>query len=419
MPTAAPPAPTGPAHVAVVSFLAARAAPTGGFWIALAGGVALARVAERRGARAGFGASVAAMLETVAIIGPARFGIPFTQAATAPLLGRLEARGWAVAPQVLTCAVLRLLHNAVTTAFFIWVVTGGLDAYAGTYDAIGRRLGIDVGTADALALTAAALVFWAVFASVIQVLVYRRGLRDWDDLEGAGVPAEEPDVRDEEVAAVTASRAPWRGRFDPRAVTLAAAVAFASLLVSTEWVVLGAVSAWLALAWATARADREPVPVGLLFAAILGIGALVFTLGGGLGLDLALRRALRAALIVLVATWLRAAAGAEGLREVFRRALGRLRAIPSMPEAVTVLDGIAAEGRLVAAARSLADRLRGVELRPLPLLDAGLDWVVSEARAFRPLALGAPPALALRAVDVLLVLVAAAAPAAALVLADG
>ena len=66
--------PSGPAHVAVVSFLAARAAPSGGFWIALAGGVALARVAERRGARLGFGASIAAMLETVAIIGPAMSG---------------------------------------------------------------------------------------------------------------------------------------------------------------------------------------------------------------------------------------------------------------------------------------------------------------------------------------------------------
>src|SRR5215218_4320974 len=120
MATAAPPAPTGPAHVAVVSFLASRAAPTGGFWIALAGGVALARVAERRGARLGFGASVAAMLETVAIIGPARFGIPLTQAASAPLLGRLEARGVATTIQVLACAAIRLLHNAATTAFFIW-----------------------------------------------------------------------------------------------------------------------------------------------------------------------------------------------------------------------------------------------------------------------------------------------------------
>ncbi len=412
MATAAPPAPTGPAHVAVVSFLAARAAPTGGFWIALAGGVALARVAERRGARAGFGASVAAMLETVAIIGPARFGIPLTQAVTAPLLGRLEARGWSLFPQLLICATLRLLQNTATTAFFIWVITGGLDAYAGTYDALGRRLGIEVGTADALALTAAGLVVWAVFASVVQVLVYRRGLRRWDELADAAEGPGEPAAGNAEVEPAPVHR----GRFDPRAIALASAVAFGLLLASTEWIVLGAVGAWLALAWATARGDREPVPIGLLFAAILGLGALVFTLGGGLGLDLALRRALRAALIVLVATWLRAAAGADGLREVFRRVLGRLRAIPSLPEATEVLDGIAAEGRLVAAARSLADRLRGVDLRPLPLVDAVLEWVVGEAHAFRPLPLAAPPVLTLRAVDVALVLLAAAAPALAVAL---
>ena len=413
MATAAPPAPTGPAHVAVVSFLAARAAPTGGFWIALAGGVALARVAERRGARAGFGASVAAMLETVAIIGPARFGIPLTQAVTAPLLGRLEARGWSLFPQLLICATLRLLQNTATTAFFIWVITGGLDAYAGTYDALGRRLGIEVGTADALALTAAGLVVWAAFASAVQVLVYRRGLRRWDELADAAEGPGEPTAASAEAEPTPAHR----GRFDPRAIALASAVAFGLLLASTEWIVLGAVAAWLALAWATARGDREPVPIGLIFAAILGLGALVFTLGGGLGLDLALRRALRAALIVLVATWLRAAAGADGLREVFRRVLGRLRAIPSLPEATEVLDGIAAEGRLVAAARSLADRLRGVDLRPLPLVDAVLEWVVGEAHAFRPLPLAAPPVLTLRAVDVGLVLLAAAAPALAVALA--
>src|SRR4051794_818649 len=140
----------GPAHVGVVSFLAARAAPTGGFWVALAGGVALARVAERRGARQGFGASVAAMLETVAIIGPARFGVPLTQAMTAPMLGRLEARGTPLPLQFLACLGLRLIHNTVTTAFFIWVITGGLDAYAGTYDALGGRFGIEVGETGAL-----------------------------------------------------------------------------------------------------------------------------------------------------------------------------------------------------------------------------------------------------------------------------
>ena len=170
---------TGPAHVAVVSFLAARAAPTGGFWIALAGGVALARVAERQGARLGFGASAAAMLETVAIIGPARLGVPLTQAVSAPILGRLHARGVGFWPQLFACATVRLLHNAATTAFFIWVITGGLDAYAGTYDALGRRVGIEVGSADALALTLAGLLVWAAFASTVQVLVYRRGLRAW------------------------------------------------------------------------------------------------------------------------------------------------------------------------------------------------------------------------------------------------
>src|SRR5215211_2688548 len=108
--SAAPPEAVGPAHVGVVSFLAARAAPTGGFWIALAGGVALARVAERRGARLGFGASAAAMLETVAIIGPARIGVPLTQAVSAPMLGRLHARGAGFWPQLLACGVVRLLH---------------------------------------------------------------------------------------------------------------------------------------------------------------------------------------------------------------------------------------------------------------------------------------------------------------------
>lgn len=410
MATAAPPAPTGPAHVAVVSFLASRAAPTGGFWIALAGGVALARVAERRGARLGFGASVAAMLETVAIIGPARFGIPLTQAASAPLLGRLEARGVATTIQVLACAAIRLLHNAATTAFFIWIVAGGLDAYAGTYDALTRRLGIEIGTADALALTAAGLLAWAAFASTVQVLVYRRGLHGWDSAPGADGDRITAETSPSETTAPARSR-----RFDPRAVSVAAALAFGLLLASTQWLLLASVSAWLALAWVTARADREPLPTGLAFAAILAGGALLFGLGGGLGLDVALRRAARAGLLVLVATWLRAAAGAEGLREVSRRVLGKVRRMPSAPEAAEVLDGIAAEGRLTAAGRTLAAELSGVPRRPLPVLDAVLGWVVRESAAFRPLPPGTAPAAALaaRPLDWALVLLAAA-PAAAL-----
>jgi hypothetical protein len=368
--------PAGPAHVAVVSFLASRAAPTGGFWIALAGGVALARTAERRGARLGFGASAAAMLETVAIIGPARFGIPLTQALTAPMLGRLEARGVAVLPQIVACAAVRLLHNAATTAFFIWVITGGLDAYAGTYGAIGRRIGIDVGTADALALTGGGLLAWAAFASTVQVLVYRRGLRGWDARDVSRAIGDERNARGE-----GRGREEHRRRFDPRAVTLAAAAAFALLLSGTSWPLLGAVALTLAIAWVASKPDRDPLPSGLLFAAILAGGAFAFALGGGLGLDEAARRATRAALLVLVATWMRGAAGAEGLREVSRRVLGRLHRIPAASEAAQVLDRISSqgEGRLLASGRNLADRLSGVRKRPLPLVDAVLAWVVAES----------------------------------------
>lgn len=112
----------GPAHVATVSFLASRAVPSGGFFVALAGGMALARVAHRRGARQGYGASAAAVLETVAIMGPARFSVPFTQAVTAPMLGRLEARSVAALAQVVACTGLRVILNAIGVGFFIWVV---------------------------------------------------------------------------------------------------------------------------------------------------------------------------------------------------------------------------------------------------------------------------------------------------------
>ncbi|HYN51673.1 MAG TPA: hypothetical protein VES62_12165 [Thermoleophilaceae bacterium] len=410
MATTAPPVPSGPAHVAVVSFLAARAAPSGGFWIALAGGVALARVAQQRGARLGFGASAAAMLETVAIIGPARFGIPLTQAVSAPMLGRLEARGWPVTTQVLVCAAVRILHNTATTAFFIWVITGGLDAYAGTYDALGRRVGLGVGTADALVLTAAGLVAWAAFASIVQVLVYRRGLRGWDAEHAAPSCIDRPtDGQPRTVAEKAKPR-----RFDPRAVALAASVAFVLLLASTAWLLLSAVALWLAIAWLTAKPDREPLPTGLAFAAILAGGALIFSLGGGLGLDTALRRASRAALLVLVATWLRGAAGAEGLREVSRRALGKLRRLPAAPEAAQVLDQIASEGRIAEAGRTLADRLSGVRKRPVPFLDAVLGWVVRESTEHRPPPAPAHLALRTRARDALLIALAVA-PTAALV----
>jgi hypothetical protein len=293
------------------------------------------------------------------------------------------------------------------------VIAGGLDAYAGTYDAIGRRVGIEVGTADALALTAASLLAWAAFASTVQVLVYRRGLRVWDTAAGHARNVDRH-IHGKRSSHEPAGRlAPRPRRFDPRAIALAAAIAFALLLASTEWLLLGAVTLWLAIAWVAANTDRDPVPTGLVFAAILAGGAFVFGIGGGLGLDVALRRATRAALLVLVATWLRGAAGAEGLREVSRRVLGRLRRLPGAPEAITVLDQISSEGRLAAAGRALLDQLSGVKKRPMPFVDAVIGWVMKESAAFSPHPSPAQQTLRTRARDVLL-MTAAAAPALAL-----
>lgn len=393
----------GPAHVATASFLASRAAPTGGFWVALAGGTALARVAQRRGVREGYGASLAATLETVAIMGPARFGVPFTQAVSAPMLGSMEARGVRPLLQILACAAVRVLTNAAGTAFFIWVIAGGLDAYAGSYDNVAERFGFTLGEGGTLIVTGIGLIAWGAFASTVQVGVYRRGLAAWP----SEAPAEDPEPPPAEAARHV--------RFDPRAVALATAVAFALLLAGTDWPLLGAIAAWLALAWAVSRPDHSAVPTGLALAALLGGGAFVFTLGGGLGLEEALQRASRAVLLVMTATWLRAAAGAPGLREVSRRSLGRLSRVPSVPEATRTLDALGSEGRLAASGRALLDALRDVPRRPLPILDAVLAWVAERSGRFAPGSPGTRPRLRMAAIDAVLV-VAAAAPVAALAL---
>ena len=193
------------------------------------------------------------MLQTVAIMGPARFGVPFTQALTAPLLGRLEARGGRASAQMLACAAIRLVQTAVFVAFFVLVLAGGVDAYTDTYDSIARRLPLlPEGTEAALIATGVGLLVWAAFASTVQVLVYRRGLHGWPARQRVTTPR---DAAPETVR-------PRPRRFDPRAIALAAAIAFALLLASTAWALLAAVAAWLALAWCAARGDRDVVPVG-------------------------------------------------------------------------------------------------------------------------------------------------------------
>ena len=139
------------------------------------------------------------------------------------------------------------------------------------------------------------------------------------------------------------------------------------------------------LASLTCRGDREVVPTGALLAVVLACAVFVATMLGGLGLEEALARAARAGLLVLVATWLRAAAGATGLREVSRRGLGRLR------RAAVGARGGARDGRArdraparVGGALGARGAAATVERRPVPVLDAVLGWVAAESRRFRP-----------------------------------
>src|SRR5436190_3262135 len=173
------PIPAGLAHVAAVSFLSARVAPTGSFWLSLAGGAAVARESEERGMRSGYASSAAAMLETVAIVGPLRINAPLTQAVSAPLLGAMQARGRRPLSQFLAALAIRLVHYAILTAFAVLVLLGP-KAYAGTYRTLfGWIPFLPGGLAGALILTAIGNVVFAIVFSAIQTWFYRHALTGW------------------------------------------------------------------------------------------------------------------------------------------------------------------------------------------------------------------------------------------------
>ena len=317
--------------MATVSFLAARAAPSAQFWLALAGGIGLARAAALSGLRIGYGASAAAMLQTVAVMGPARINAPLTQALTAPMLGALHRRGTSV--PAAGGGVLRDPPDALRRA----------DRGARVdHPRRPRRLRGQLRHADRLAGDPPR-------GAARRADRDRRGQR-----RARGLLQRDPGARVPLGAQLLAAggagrpRAPAaaagedRGsaRFDPRAITLAAALAFGLLLSGTDWTLLASVAAFLALAWAVSRPDPEALALGLALTALLAFGALIASLVAGLGVDEALRRGSRAGLLVLVATWLRAAAGPAGLRETFRRALWRVRWVPPAREASEILDGL-------------------------------------------------------------------------------
>ena len=369
----------GLAHVSTLAFIAARAAPPLGFPLSLAGGVAIARSAHRLGLRNGYGVGLGAVLETAAVVGPARLGGPISQAISAPLIGGLARRGAPSWLQVLAVAVARFAYTALTTTFFILVIAGGLGAYTNTYEQISSRVPLlPDGTVAAMVATAVALLAWAGVAGALQVLGYRRAAKRWP----VRVPAPEAD---------RVEVADGRRRFDPRVVVLAACGGFAAILAFPQWPVLAAAALWLLTAAALSPPDRSLFNSAAVLSLLLGALALLI---GVLGTDLmaGLRLATRAVLLVAIATWMRGATGELGFREVTRRALSRVRAIPPAPEARDVLDRLGTGRRLGGSVRSLLAHVRPAGRRPLPVLDAMLRWIADESAAFR----GLPPAPALK-----------------------
>ena len=401
--------PVGLAHVAAVSFLAARLAPSGAFWLALAGGAAVARESDLRGLRAGYAGSAAAMLQTVAILGPLRLSAPLTQALSAPLLGSMHSRGRRSLSMFAVCVAIRLALYAALTAFTVFVLLGPA-GYTGSFDALlGWLPGLPDGLAGALLLTGIVNFVAAVFFSVIQVALYRRALSAWP----------EPGITEPPRSAAPPS-SDERAGADPRIIVAVATAVTAVLLFTHSWTVLVAVAVWLAGAAVLARhGDREVTRIGLLLAATLAAGTLIASLVGGLGVDEAASRAVRAALLVLVATWMRVAAGSGGLREAFRRGLLRLRRVPGAEDAAHLLSDLDSGRLLAGSAASLQERLRGVPRRPIAVADAVLAWAAHEAHTLAPEhAQGTTTVLSFRLRDATLA-VSVLLPAAALVAAVG
>ena len=151
---------------------------------------------------------------------------------------------------MLVCGAIRFVQNAITIAFFIVVLSGGLDTYTDTYDSIAGRLPLLPEGSQA------ALIADARRAGGLDRVRQRRA--------GARLPArrsqlarDRPSRAAATLAGAGAEATSARYTFDPRAVALAAAIAFAVLIASTAWAVLASVAAFLVVASIAARGDRS------------------------------------------------------------------------------------------------------------------------------------------------------------------
>jgi hypothetical protein len=140
------------------------------------------------------------------------------------------------------------------------------------------------------------------------------------------------------------------------------------------------ITALLAVACLPLGRERlRDMRLGLALAAVFAIGAIGPALVGAVPWEDAGLRAVRAALLVLTATWARAAAGAEGVRSLFGSVLWAGRALPAAREAAALTAVLRSDSRLTEAGKDLLERLDQTELKVLPVADALTEWVVAES----------------------------------------
>ena len=102
----------------------------------------------------------------------------------------------------------------------------------------------------------------------------------------------------------------------------------------------------LTVATRARSAGRTVWLVGLVLAAVLLVFAMVPAIIGAVDVEPAARRAVRAALLVLTATWARAFAGSDGLREFGRRVLWSMRRVPVGAEAARITAQLESDTQL-------------------------------------------------------------------------
>ena len=203
------------------------------------------------------------MLQTVAVMGPARISAPLTQAITAPMMGRLQARGVRPRTEFAACLALRLVHYAVMLAIFIYVILGGLDAFTGSYETLTGWLGIvPQGAAAAVAVTAAGRCCGR--SSSARSRSPRTGGRSGLAGGRGGARTRGPGGGRSTTAAAASTRA---RSSSPRCRDRDPALRH-------RVVAAAPVAAWLVPAWLLSRPDNSGFKLGLALAGLLAFAAL-------------------------------------------------------------------------------------------------------------------------------------------------